>query len=264
VAPQSSLSIDALKATATQLTTLWKSQDISLPDGGVWALLGATPMIGQNDVEGEVFTIDDATTLNEFASEKGLARLSMWSLNRDQTCGSNYPNINSVSTSCSGIEQAGVTFTALLAENYEGTPSGTPAVVSEQEPIADDAATSPYPVWTSLTYYSAGVTVVWNGSVYVSKWWNEDGPTPDDPTLDTDGSAWTYLGPVLSSDVPFALPTLPAGTYPEWSATTLYDQGDRVMVDGTGYVARWWSQAKNPNRSVLDHDYSPWKLITDE
>jgi len=105
--------------------------------------------------------------------------------------------------------------------------------------------------------------VVWKGSVYASKWWNEDGATPDDPTLDAAGSAWTYIGPVLTTDTPFSLPKLDPGTYPEWKATTLYDQGDRVLLDGTGYEARWWSKAKNPGLSVLDHDYSPWKLITD-
>ncbi|MGD8196062.1 chitinase [Herbiconiux sp. P18] len=262
-ASMASLGADALTATAAQLTDLWAARDLALPSGGVWALLGATPMIGQNDVKGERFSTDDAIAFTAFAAEHGVARLSMWSLNRDRTCGSNYPALSTVSTSCSGVEQAGLSFAALLAEGYEGTPSGRPGAVIEAEEIADDPETSPYPIWSSTTYYSAGVMVVWKGSVYVSKWWNEDGATPDDPTLDVAGSAWTYLGPVLPGDKPFALPTVPEGTYPEWSATTLYDQGDRVMLDGAAYEARWWSQGKNPGRSVLDRDYSPWKLITD-
>jgi len=263
VAPQASLSIDALQATAEQLTTIWGKHKVALPAAGVWSLLGATPMIGRNDVEGEVFTTDDAVALNTFAAAQGVARLSMWSLNRDQTCGSNYPNIDIVATSCSGIEQGGLRFRDLLAQGYEGTPSGKPARASAAEVVPDDPATSPYPVWSSRTYYSAGIMVVWKGSVYASKWWNEDGATPDDPTLDAAGSAWTYIGPVLTTDTPFSLPKLDPGTYPEWKATTLYDQGDRVLLDGTGYEARWWSKAKNPGLSVLDHDYSPWKLITD-
>ncbi|HEV7951460.1 MAG TPA: chitinase [Glaciihabitans sp.] len=263
VAPQSSLSIDALEATAAQLADMWRTQEAVLPAGGVWQLLGATPMIGRNDVEGEVFTIDDAHILNEFAAAKGVARLSMWSLNRDQTCGSNYPNVDIVATSCSGIEQAGESFAAHLAEGYEGTPSGQTPSSEHFEVVEDAPETSPFPIWSSRSYYSAGVTVVWNGSVYVSKWWNEDGPTPDDPTLDVDGSAWTYLGPVLEDEHPFALPQLEPGTYPEWEELVLYDQGDRVMFDGSGYEARWWSQGKSPDRSVLDRDYSPWKLITE-
>lgn len=261
VAPMSSMSIDALRATASQLEEIWRARELTLPPGGAWALLGATPMIGQNDVKGEVFTVDDARTLNEFATEQGLAHLSMWALNRDQTCGSNYPNVRTVALSCSGIEQAGESFGDVLSEGYEGTPSGRVTVETDEAVIEDDAATSPYPIWSSRSYYSAGVMVVWNGSVYASKWWNEDGPQPDDPSLDTDGSAWTYLGPVLDTDTPFALPTLPAGTYPDWSADTLYDQGDIVLFNGTAYEARWWSQAKSPDRSVLDRDYSPWKLL---
>ena len=55
----------------------------------------------------------------------------------------------------------------------------------------------------------------------------------------------------------------PDGTYPDWDPAALYDQGDRVMWEGTGYEARWWSQGKRPDRSVLDRDYSPWKMLTE-
>ncbi|MFV7836732.1 hypothetical protein ACNPMO_14995, partial [Enterococcus faecium] len=86
--------------------------------------------------------------------------------------------------------------------------------------IEDDPKTSPYPIWNSTTFYSAGVKVVWHGSVYVAKWWNQGGNAPDDPTLDTGAAAWSYIGPVLASDQPFRLPQLPANTFPEWDATT--------------------------------------------
>ncbi|MDJ1114536.1 chitinase [Microbacterium dauci] len=251
------VSAEALTATSTQLATMWEKHHIALPTGGAWALLGATPMIGRNDVPTEVFSLDDARELNAFAAEKGLARMSMWSLNRDHTCGSNYPYTDVVSPACSGVEQAGERFVDLLAADFDG---GTSAP-DPGEPIPDDPDTSPYPVWQSTTYYSAGVKVVWNGGVYVSKWWTEDGPTPDDPTLDLAASAWTYVGPVLAEDEPFALPVVAAGTYPEWDATTLYDQGDRVVQDGVGYEARWWSRGQDPARSILDRDYSPWKLL---
>ena len=250
----------ALQALATQLTRIWDDAGRALPAGGVWALIGATPMIGRNDVPSEVFTLDDARALNSFATAHGMARLSMWSLNRDHTCGTNYPNPGVVSIECSGIEQAGERFADVLADGY--TPAGA-ATASAPAPLADDPATSPYPVWNSTAYYSAGVKVVWKGAVYISKWWNEDGPVPDDPTIDVGASPWTYLGPVLAADVPFALPRLPAGTYPEWDASTLYDQGSRVLRDGTGYEARWWSKGQRPEKSVLDRDYSPWKLLTE-
>ena len=257
------LSIGALRATAAQLETAWNERKLPLPAGGAWSLLGATPMIGQNDVEHEVFSLDDAHALAAFADEVGLERVSLWSVNRDRTCGTNYPHPHTVSVSCSGVEQAGETFSDVLGAGRDGTPSGRLAPDDDSPVIADDPEKSPFPVWSSQSFYSAGVFVVWHGSVYVSKWWNEDGAVPDDPTLDAAASAWTYVGPVLPGDQPYALPQLPAGTYPEWVAGDLYNQGDRVMYNGSGYEAKWWSRGQRPDRSVTDRDYSPWKLVTE-
>lgn len=257
----SDLAIGALRQTAAQVADVWRGAGRDLPPGGAWALLGATPMIGQSDIEHEVFTLDDARALEAFTTEVGVARMSLWSLNRDRTCGSNYPRPRVVSTSCSGVEQAGESFAGILGADRDGTPAGRTAPQEDWPMIADDADTSPFPVWSSQSFYSAGVFVVWHGSVYVAKWWNEDGAVPDDPTLDAAASAWTYVGPVLADDVPFALPELPAGTYPDWNVDALYNQGDRVLYDGSGYEARWWSRGQRPDRSVLDRDYSPWKLI---
>lgn len=257
----SDVSISALTALSEQLEQEWSDAELDLPSGGVWALIGATPMIGRNDVETEVFSTEDATALNAFATEKGMARLSMWSLNRDETCGTNYPYVGVVSNECSGVDQGGESFATLLATGYDGSPGGQHADPASATAIADDAATSPYPIWSSAEFYSAGVEVVWNGSVYMAKWWNEDGSEPDDPTLATSTSAWTYIGPVLATDTPFSLPQLAEGTYPEWSADQFYNQGDRVMYNGTGYEAKWWSQGQEPDGAVLDHDYSAWRML---
>ena len=184
----------------------------------------------------------------------------MWSLNRDHTCGPNYPFTGTVSTRCSGVEQGTETFAGILSNGYLGeVPSPTPAV--DPPVIDDDPTKSPYPIWSSASFYSRGIKVVWHGSVYVAKWWNQGGTPPDDPALDTSTSAWSYIGPVLATDSPFRLPVLPAGTYPEWDADALYNQGDRVMLDGTGYEARWWSRGQSPARAILDRDYSPWTPI---
>ncbi len=40
-------------------------------------------MIGENDVPGEVFYLDDAVDLTNWAAEKKIGRLSMWSANRN-------------------------------------------------------------------------------------------------------------------------------------------------------------------------------------
>ncbi|GFE19756.1 hypothetical protein Sliba_02090 [Streptomyces nigrescens] len=66
-----------------------------------WKSVAVTPMIGVNDVKGEVFRPDDAAELKKFAEEKGLGRLSMWSVTRDKPCPGG-ANIKAMAT-CSSI-----------------------------------------------------------------------------------------------------------------------------------------------------------------
>jgi chitinase len=76
------LAVSALKDAKTQLMTLQPT----LTEAAAWHLLGATPMIGQNDVSSEVFTLDDARTLVSFAKQNHLGLVSFWAINRDQPC----------------------------------------------------------------------------------------------------------------------------------------------------------------------------------
>ncbi|HLZ56956.1 MAG TPA: hypothetical protein VKR06_08415 [Ktedonosporobacter sp.] len=62
-----------------------KSLYPTLSDQQVWGMLGITPMIGHNDVDQEIFTLNDAQQLLSFAQATHLRELSMWSLERDQT-----------------------------------------------------------------------------------------------------------------------------------------------------------------------------------
>lgn len=50
-----------------------------------WAMIGVTPMIGVNDTK-EVFQVADARALLDFAREKNISLISMWSANRDHPC----------------------------------------------------------------------------------------------------------------------------------------------------------------------------------
>ncbi|MGA5839746.1 chitinase [Streptomyces pseudogriseolus] len=70
-------------ATATQAQI---KNTFGLDDAEAWKTVAVTPMIGVNDVVTEIFTVEDATQLVEFAKAKGLGRLSMWSGTRDQQC----------------------------------------------------------------------------------------------------------------------------------------------------------------------------------
>ena len=81
------LAENALTATAGQLAHLYPQYGIHLRSQQIWQRLGATVMIGQNDFQGENFTVADANSLAGFAGQAHLGRLSMWSINRDSQCG---------------------------------------------------------------------------------------------------------------------------------------------------------------------------------
>ncbi|OEV11852.1 chitinase [Streptomyces nanshensis] len=73
-----------------------------------WDSLSVTPMIGVNDVKGEVFRPDDAAELRKFAEEKEMGGLSMWSAGRDTPCPGG-ANAKAQAT-CSGLTEKAGTF----------------------------------------------------------------------------------------------------------------------------------------------------------
>lgn len=91
-------SIDAATNTHNQLVSL-----------GISAKVGVTPMIGQNNTAGEIFTTSDADQLITFAKANSFVGwLSFWSLGRDNGgCAGN----TVASASCSGITQNPYDFT---------------------------------------------------------------------------------------------------------------------------------------------------------
>jgi chitinase len=72
----------------TQLMSLAK-----IDSQAAWSMVGVIPMIGKND-DSEVFSLDDAKTLTQFAMTNHIGLVSFWSIDRDQP-GSDY---NSAST----------------------------------------------------------------------------------------------------------------------------------------------------------------------
>jgi chitinase len=265
---QSDASIKALTSAHRQIRGLYARAGTELTDATVWSKLGATPMIGQNDVSAEVFDLADAKALNEFAVEKKLGRMSMWSLNRDKTCGSNYVDLKRVSDSCSGIDQDDVRFADLLASGFTGRPdesasSVTTSEADEIEAIVDDPKSSPYPVWAPTASYLEGTKIVWHRSVYQAKWWTR-GDLPDDPVLNEWETPWTLIGPVLPGEKPFEPLTLPEGTYPDWTGTTVYEREDRVLFDGMPFESKWWNEGESPAAASADPDSSPWTPLTEE
>ncbi|HWH97692.1 MAG TPA: glycosyl hydrolase family 18, partial [Pseudolysinimonas sp.] len=205
--------------------------------------------------------------VNEFAIAHGVGRVSMWSLNRDQTCGSNYVTVKVVSVACSGVDQEGERFSRLLANGLPGRPDFSAGVVTTDEPLnaadlADDPAKSPYPIWDEGSAYLQGTKIVWHRNVYEAKWWTR-GDLPDNPVLNEWETPWKLVGPVLDGETPIPRPTLAAGTYPEWDGLVIYDKGTRVLFEGSPFEAKWWNQGESPEASSSDPDGSAWVVLTE-
>jgi chitinase len=258
----------AAQATHKQLAVLYTAAGFDLGDKTLWRKIGLTPMIGQNDVPSEVFGLDAAQGLNAFAQQMGIGRVSMWSLNRDATCGANYPDVKRVSDACSGVEQGDTRFAAVLASGITGTPFAAPATrtaepsVAPVAPVVDNPATSPYPVWAPEATYVADDRVVWHGNVYAAKYWTLD-DLPDDPSVRASETPWELIGPVLPGDKPQPVIEVPEGTYPAWSASAIYEKGDRVMFDGRILESKWWNQTDSPQAALEGSNSSPWMKLKD-
>ncbi|MFJ5710185.1 cellulose binding domain-containing protein [Streptomyces sp. NPDC093105] len=100
--------IQAATATQAQLKGV-----LGLSDAAAWKTVAVTPMIGVNDVVSEVFRVDDATQLVDFARSKGIGWLSMWSSTRDKQCAAGA--VNYADATCSSILQQPLAFTKAFA-----------------------------------------------------------------------------------------------------------------------------------------------------
>ncbi|GAA3395322.1 glycoside hydrolase family 18 protein [Streptomyces roseoviridis] len=100
--------ISAATATQAQIKGV-----LDLSDAAAWKAVAVTPMIGVNDVVSEVFKVDDATQLVDFAKSKGIGWLSMWSSTRDKQCAAGA--VNYADATCSSILQQPLAFTRAFA-----------------------------------------------------------------------------------------------------------------------------------------------------
>lgn len=254
----------SLTETHRQLGVIYQKAGITLGGNTLWKKIGFTVMIGQNDEPKEVFTLDDAKLVHQFAKEKGISRVSIWSANRDISCSDNYVNLRIVSDSCSGIKQERYEFSKILSEGFQNRieSSFNQITVSEKlEDVIDDPSQSPYPIWNEKAVYLEGTKIVWRRNVYKAKWWTK-GDLPDDPVLHSWQTPWELVGPVLPGEKPIQLPKLPENYYPEWDGKKIYNKMDRVMYEGIAYQAKWWTQGDSPEASRFDPDSSPWRALT--
>ncbi|OKJ69665.1 glycoside hydrolase family 18 protein [Streptomyces sp. CB02261] len=100
--------VQAATATQAQIKGV-----LGLSDAAAWKAVAVTPMIGVNDVVSEIFTVEDATQLVDFARSKGIGWLSMWSSTRDKQCAAGA--VHYADATCSSILQQPLAFTKAFA-----------------------------------------------------------------------------------------------------------------------------------------------------
>jgi chitinase len=252
----------AIDSSHDQLDSVYRSVGLELSSSAIWRHLGATVMIGTNDVASERFTTTDARALVSFAGRRALARVSMWSLNRDAQCGTVFPQTGILSNTCSGVRQQPLAFTQIFShfaatETAIGTPE-TPQVVG-QVPQAepDDAATSPYPIWMASAAYVAGYKVVWHRNIYQAQWYTQ-GVSPDTPAQTAAQTPWLLIGPVLPGAHAPAPQRFDKGRHTVWSNSAVYHSGARVRYHGLPYEAKWYTQGVPPSASLPPDPQSAW------
>lgn len=258
----------SLEATVDQVRAAYRAAGTSLTGVEAWRKVGATPMIGLNDTVPQRFDLDAAAWLVDFARERGLGRLSMWSLNRDMGCGANIDSTRP-SPQCSGIDQRARAFTASFAVFGTGSTVGVTAAsgtadagsgrttAATRAPVSDDPAASPYPIWSVDRSYQQGRVArqrLRRQVVLPRRAARRHGsdrrrrplaPGGSDPVRRT--SAGHHDDPVLH----------PPGVGPE----TAYPKGSRIQVDGAGYEAKWWTRRDPPGVDVPNDWDTPWRVI---
>ena len=105
--------IRALRATHGQVRSLWRAAGLQSGAASAWRHLGATVMLGVNDVTDQRFTVADARKLAAFVEGKGVARVSAWSLNRDSQCSGGRTGV--LSDTCSGVRQSRLQFSRIFS-----------------------------------------------------------------------------------------------------------------------------------------------------
>ena len=165
----------AVAATASQVASTF-----NVSSSAAYAMLGVTPMIGQNDSAGEIFTLADASTVESYAASNNLAWTSFWSEGRDN---GGCSGSTSASSSCSGLTQNTGQFTQIFqafsggASTGGGAPTTTPPTSSSPTSTptgSSGTGGSCASAWVNNSSYSSGNEVSYNGDNWTANQWNYD------------------------------------------------------------------------------------------
>nr|WP_022942344.1 glycoside hydrolase family 19 protein [Psychromonas hadalis] len=133
--------------------------------------------------------------------------------------------------------------------------------------------------WDANTVYTGGDQVNYEGATYEAKWWTQgnlpttggpwklvgDAPTPTAIPTVTPTAIPTVTPTAIPTVTPTAVPTVTPTAVPTvtptgdtWNASTIYNSGDTVVVNGVTYKAQWWTKGENPTTTGT---WGVWKKV---
>lgn len=165
----------ATQTAATGLVNQLKGVWPGKTDAQYWNMVGIIEMNGQDDyandtgnLNAEVFTLANATTVTNWAKAKGIGALSFWALQRDNGgCPGQAPG----ERNCSGIAQSTWQFSQIMGAftaggtTTPGSPSASPSSASPS-PSVSSSTPSSHTAWAAGTAYKVGQIVTYNGKRY--------------------------------------------------------------------------------------------------
>ena len=156
---------EAIAATASQLESVF-----GVSSSAAYGMLGVTPMIGQNDTSGEIFSLADASTVESYAASEGLAWTSFWSEGRDND---GCPGTTAAESTCSGVTQTDGEYTTIFQAFTSGSSSSGGGGGSSPSPSPSPAGSCDA-AWNDATAYVSGNEVSYNGDNWTANQWNYD------------------------------------------------------------------------------------------
>lgn len=139
--------INAANGLHSELQNIFPSKSSSQ----LWSMVGITPMIGQNDSGGEIFSLSNASQVMSFAQSNKIGELSFWEVSRDN---GNCAGSTTASDTCSGLSQSTFAFVNAFKAFTSGSSGGgtTPTPTQTNTPTPTPTkTTTPTPVPTPPT-----------------------------------------------------------------------------------------------------------------
>lgn len=94
-------------------------------------------------------------------------------------------------------------------------------------------------IWTASRIFQAGDVVTYDGKTWTAQWYTRN-QTPGDAN-----GPWKETAPTPEDGSPAA-----------WTASQVYNAGDRVTYQGQVFEAKWWTRNQTPG-----DQYGPWKPV---